>query len=497
MILFRGDRKGRWVTRASLRAGCIDRAGHGAVLCLIVALSVTPSGAALAQNSGDVNAGQFDFSLPGARSLGTGGAFVALADDATAAYSNPAGLVLLSRPEISVEGRNWNFPTSIIDRGHGFGPPSGNGIDTIAGLVERGFESQTSGLSFLSFVWPRGNWSFGVFRHEFPSFENAEESQGPFVTCSGGFRTQPDFGPPFCASDAREDGVNRIAPRRQQIELSLASVGGSVGVRLPKGLALGVSLLYYSFELNSTNKVFNARGDLKYEPPDFSDPENLELFGTQTGDDNAFAVNAGVLWQPTPTWSIGGAFRQGPRFTFRAVSNRGPAHPSGRPGVGVDVPDNPFKVPDTFAAGVGYRPIPQLIVTFQYDFVQFSDLIEDFRRTSVPSLQEAQAVEDNLRISDAHRPRAGLEYFRLLSGGHVLSFRAGVWYDPEHIATFEADPETGFPSPRWAVFFPPGDGATHFTAGAGFTLQPYFQIDAAFDISDQRDTYSLSGLWRF
>jgi len=38
---------------------------------------------------------QMSFSDPGARSMGLGGAFVALADDATAAFSNPAGLVQL------------------------------------------------------------------------------------------------------------------------------------------------------------------------------------------------------------------------------------------------------------------------------------------------------------------------------------------------------------------------------------------------------------------
>ena len=37
----------------------------------------------------------FSFSNPGARSLGMGGAFVGLADDATAAYTNPAGLTQL------------------------------------------------------------------------------------------------------------------------------------------------------------------------------------------------------------------------------------------------------------------------------------------------------------------------------------------------------------------------------------------------------------------
>ena len=40
----------------------------------------------------------------GARALGMGGAFIAVADDATAASWNPGGLIQLERPEISVVG---------------------------------------------------------------------------------------------------------------------------------------------------------------------------------------------------------------------------------------------------------------------------------------------------------------------------------------------------------------------------------------------------------
>src|SRR5919109_3020167 len=50
---------------------------------------------------------QFNFGNPGARSLGMGGAFIGLADDASAAEANPAGLTVLRRPEISIEARNY------------------------------------------------------------------------------------------------------------------------------------------------------------------------------------------------------------------------------------------------------------------------------------------------------------------------------------------------------------------------------------------------------
>ena len=47
---------------------------------------------------------QIQFAPPGARALGMGATFVAIADDATAAASNPSGLIILSRPEVSRKG---------------------------------------------------------------------------------------------------------------------------------------------------------------------------------------------------------------------------------------------------------------------------------------------------------------------------------------------------------------------------------------------------------
>ena len=59
---------------------------------------------ALAQNTDlEALAGlTFNFRNPGARSLGMGGAFLGLADDATAAEANPAGLTILRTSEISL-----------------------------------------------------------------------------------------------------------------------------------------------------------------------------------------------------------------------------------------------------------------------------------------------------------------------------------------------------------------------------------------------------------
>src|SRR5215475_9229006 len=98
---------------SAMREGCVN-VRNGAVRLLLAGLLACMSVPAAAQSDNPALAGiQFDFSLPGARSLALGGAFVGVADDATAAWSNPAGLLVLTRPEVSIEGRHWGFTNSV------------------------------------------------------------------------------------------------------------------------------------------------------------------------------------------------------------------------------------------------------------------------------------------------------------------------------------------------------------------------------------------------
>ncbi len=90
-----------------------------ASLCCALLHILTPP-AALAQDgreppSSGLSAIPFRFGPPGARSLGLGGAFIALADDATASEANPAGLTLLFRPEVSIHGRSTSTDLEVVD----------------------------------------------------------------------------------------------------------------------------------------------------------------------------------------------------------------------------------------------------------------------------------------------------------------------------------------------------------------------------------------------
>src|SRR6185369_17997672 len=79
------------------------------VLYVIVIVSILVSSPLFAITDEEIfRAFSLNLTTPGARAIGMGGAFIGRADDATAAETNPAGLTILSRPEISFEYRFRN-----------------------------------------------------------------------------------------------------------------------------------------------------------------------------------------------------------------------------------------------------------------------------------------------------------------------------------------------------------------------------------------------------
>jgi long-subunit fatty acid transport protein len=463
------------------------------LLVLLLSL-VTPAGS-VAQNTEDQN--YFDFSLPGARSRGIGGAFVAVADDATSVYSNPAGLVQLFRPEVSIEGRQWFTTSRTVDGGHGFGPASGIGIDTIDGPRDRDFHSSFAGLSFLSLVYPGNGWAVGVFRHQLAKYRMDRELTGFFFDCAGGFRDPSDITkstPPFCEPDARSDGVDREFPKRQSYQLDISSIGSAFAYNVTDSLSAGVSVQYFNFSLDATNTVFGARGDLKYLPPQYS-ADNVEATSVQSGHDHGWGVNGGVLWKAPHRWSIGGSFRRAPRFEYATRLTPGPRYPASRAKY---VEGNPFRVPDTYSLGAAHWLTDFWQVSVEYDRVNYHQLIDDFRNTVFEEGNpETAVVLDRVRLDNANQLRVGVERLILMRGSRVLALRGGAWYDPGHQVHYDVDEQTGNPLPRWALLNRERGGSSHLTAGVGFTSRRHLQLDVAVDLSDLVDTVAVSTVWRF
>lgn len=421
-----------------------------------------------AQTDAEVNAGiQFNFSTPGARSLGLGGAFLGLADDATAAYANPAGLTVLSRPELSVEGRSWSYTQVFTDRGRLTGQPTQRGVDTISGLREGESESRQSGPSFLSLVYPRNRWAFALYRHELANFKGSFQSQGAFSSTN-----------------------NRVSPTQNSIRLEIESWGFAMSYRIHERLSIGAGLSRYGFSLDARTLRYQLALPLSnpepggYSGPPLYDPDHLLDVQLQQGDDHALGVNAGFQVLVGGRWRVGGVYRQGPDFDFQAIYR---PEKSELPDLSDITREARFATPDVLGLGVAYQRTDFSTINLDYVQVQYSDLTQRFTHNFSGELPPDELAR--FRIEDAGEIHLGYERIFFL-GRTLVAARIGAWRDPDHRIHYSG--ETSY----YQTLFRSGDDEIHYAAGIGY-IDQRFQVDAAFDFSDRVRTASLSTVVRF
>jgi long-chain fatty acid transport protein len=464
---------------------------------VVAAVLLGLPGESAAQTNSEINAGiQFDFPLPGARSLGMAGAFVAVADDATAAVANPAGLSNLGRPEVSAEVRGWRFTSATPSNGHAFGQPTNVGVDTISGVVDGQTSQNTAGVSFLSAVFPAGRFAVGIYRHEQAQFRANAVSDGPFISNQG-------------------QTNDRLPPFTGTIGLDIVNYGVSLAYRVGGGLTIGGGAALSDFSLNSRTSIY------LYLPFDIGliQPSNRvaftgagQAFGTasfadsnrlgdivETGTDHGAAFNFGVLFRPTgQKWSAGGAVRLNPEFHYEEASRWGPAQPDPAARGTLIAPQITvaFKVPDVYSIGGSFRATDVFLLAAQFDRVQFSQLSRNLQDVNGTTGGESHlAVVQDLRLPDSNQIRFGTEY-ALVRANRVVSLRAGTAYESGHQMTYTQSTPTDFT--RLGVLYPPNPpGQWHVTAGLGVAFATSFQVDAGVDVSKRTPTVSVSSVYRF
>jgi long-chain fatty acid transport protein len=420
---------------------------------------------------------EFSFANPGARSLGLGGAFAAIADDATASFANPAGLTLLTRPEVSLEGRYWSYVTPFTLGGRVSGEPTGIGLD---GPIRLGAsESDASSLSFVSFVYPGRNWVLALSRHQSARFETFTQTQGLFTD------QQDDSRQTRClhATD-----VCRYPDLQRWTNAEITTTTASFAYRLSDALSLGLGLSHFQGEIRLDQDV--------YLPVDETLPEGF--FGRNAYVSDArfgsgdyrfevadWGVNLGFLWFPNRHWSVGGFYRQGGEFSGSGVEVSGPAldPPIPEGTVGAAESGIPLKIPDVFGLGLAYRSKNgSWTSSLEWDRVLYSQI--------VGSLGTGELIgAADVRLDDANELRLGVEYaFRRWSP--LMAIRGGIWSNPDHAFRFIKD------DPLGRALLPEGEDDLHLALGFGIAFKS-FQMDFGVDLSDLVDTAALSLVYQF
>jgi long-subunit fatty acid transport protein len=430
---------------------------------------------------------QFNFGNPGARSLGMGGAFLGLADDASAAEANPAGLTILRKPEVSVEGRNYQEKQVFTTSG------------TYPDLQRTPFShySQRADVTFASFVYPIKNFTIGAYYHE----PLRNQGSGQVVPVRNDFTGEiktdvPNFFLPKDGSGPVDRAtclaLNRNSPTVKCVEYTILPFLSAVDIyektfglagawKIGK-LSLGGAIRYHRF----SETAFTFRVTPTF---DFSSISVQATSDVTSNTDTAKPVHdttftGGFKFELNDKFSFGGSYKKGAMFaapTFAAVEETNFEF--------VKVADTTFHVPDVYGLGVSFRPIPTLTINADAVRVKYSNLVDNFIsiNENIRALDKAYTAED---VIEAH---VGAEYF--FSTKIPFAIRGGYWRDPAHAVSFNG-PLNSSDAVASAILYPKGSAQNHISVGAGLAW-PRFQIDVAYDRADLFRVGSLSVVTRF
>jgi len=406
-------------------------------------------------NSETFSGFQFNFNNPGARSLGMGGAFVAVADDATAVIANPAGLVILQRPELSAEVKFTRFSNTI----NAFSNTPAEGVTNR--LHSRDFDDSVVTPSFFSFVYPAERVVVAAFIRELINYESTFQTEGIFLNDPAG-------------------GVVRLLPVRSELEIRALNLGLAAGINLEKEHPMlpniGASLEFSLGRIRSRLDRFDTQG--ANGPPDFSNPLSSE---TVDGTDLGVGFNIGALWHPMKDLGVGLVYRRGPRYdTQQTISVVGGS---------TTVLDFGFKVPDVAAAGVSYRFFERLTVAFEATYIQYSQLVKGFQVPLADSMATKYKVDDALEL------HLGAEYIFFVKD-IPLAARGGFYTNPDHKIRYTGGQHDASEAAE-RLLYAGGKDRYHGTAGLGIVPFPGFQIDFAGNYSKDMREFSVSTVFRF
>jgi len=445
---------------------------------LVALLSMCIVGSVAAQNT-DIEALsglQFNFGNPGARSLAMGGAFIGLADDASATEGNPAGLTILRRPEVSVEMRNTRT-AQYFDTG-GWYP----------NVTTKNFPASDTSISFASVVFPIGKFAGAVYYHQPLRLQNSVDTRGQYPATSFFMGPNGPLTREECATraDCVEESVYPYATSAD-VELKTYGVAFAWGT---DRMSIGVALRDQEFREIATT----VRADLDaVGAPQFivTERNGGHAFGSS---DHDITWIAGLKWKPTENVGVGAVYKKGARFPAPVWAG---AESSGLESGLILLHVTHFHVPDLFGVGVSWRPSPLLALNVDVDRVSYSDLASEFVSVAEVELVDGQVVDyegvHGFEADDATEIHVGIEYF--LSTKVPIAIRAGWWRDPAHSIVYRG-PLTVPHEVAAAILFPERSDDDHFSLGMGFAF-PRWQLDAGYDGSSNGSVASLSAVVRF
>ena len=419
---------------------------------------------------------QFRFGNPGARSLGFGGAFIALADDATAPVANPAGMVRTARRSVSLE-LNYHREENEI--------PFQAGVIRQTNIFEFDFDFETSSapessfqVPFLAVVFPKDNLRYGFFAHQQADLKR-NYTTGDIILCDIAANFYPE-----CENDPSPD---TFPPSTDVLDLQIRNLGASLAYDFGGRFSAGLSVFFSDLDY---------RADSTIELPQIAGVAVIERLAR--GDDQDFGAIAGFLLKLTDELSMGVTYKRQPEFEYTARLVKSIPVPR--------VPDDfetvaLFKIPDALGFGISVNPVDTVTINLDANRIYYSQITDhllDFTQVALDG--ETRITQTMADVTEIH---LGLEWiFPQMT--NPLSVRVGYWLDPYHAAVNTVEDsqilEGPASDPRVRdVFFLHQfeENENHYALGLGWTFGAQFQFDLAVEASENSQTGTLSGIYRF
>jgi long-subunit fatty acid transport protein len=329
----------------------------------------------------------------GARALGMGGAFISVADDATAASWNPAGLIQLEKPEASLVGEGFHRAETNRFSGH----PEASGEQTVSQM----------GLNYLSAAYP-----FSV--------------AGYSMVASINYQHLYDF--------ARQWQLKLDDKKNSTfMNVDFSASGGLYAYGLAYSI-LVLPTLSFGFTLNIWQDGIYENGWQQQELMSFRTPYfQAESVMKNSYGFQGFNGNVGLLWNVTDKLNLGAVFKSPFTASLKhKIFDVTTITPIGSPETSrfesEITQDEELDMPMSYGFGASFLITDRVTVSSDVYVTRW----DDFALTLPGGRRISPISGKPLRKSNVRstvQVRTGVEYL-YVKPAYTIPFRCGLFYDP-------------------------------------------------------------------
>ena len=336
----------------------------------------------------------------GARALGMGGAFIAVADDATAASWNPGGLIQLETPEVSIVGA---FFDRTEDNTFGTNPEA-SGKERVSD--ER--------INYLSVAYPFTFWGRNMIISA--SYQNlydfTREWIFPFNLTSGTLSVDQNI-------DYKQEG-------------SLSAIGLAYCAQITPMFSFGLTLNFWEDGIykNQWEQKTVQTGSGTYVGNVFT----VESSSFDRYSFSGFNANLGCLWNINSKFTLGAVFKTPftadleHESTF-VSSIHFPSFPAADSTSSNSYTENEeLEMPMSYGIGLAYRFSDELTASIDIYRTEWDDFVLIDSNGNKTSPITGQPISES-DIDPTHQVRMGMEYLFIMTK-YVVPLRGGIFYDP-------------------------------------------------------------------